>query len=98
MCLNLGIGPAASSVPKVQDLNLVQSSRLEPCPTSPEACPRIREFTKLSSSRGDVAVNAGVYLPANPGMIVVREMDTDGLFDVDQWEVADSLLRSPRRP
>lgn len=96
--MNLGIGPAASSVPKVQVLNLMRSSRLEPCLTSPEACPRSRKFIKLSSSRCNVAVNAGVYLPANPGMIVVREMDTDGLFDVDQWEVADSLLRSPRRP
>jgi len=55
-------------------------------------------FVAIWPGMGNVAMNAGVYLLAKLGMNVVGEMDTRGLFDVEQVETADGLILPLRHP
>jgi len=47
---------------------------------------------------GHVAVNAGVYLLAKMGMHLLAELEASDLFDVEQVEVKDGVVRPTRAP
>jgi proteasome assembly chaperone (PAC2) family protein len=47
---------------------------------------------------GHVALNAGVYLLAKLGMTVIAEYESLELFDVENVEVKNGILRTGRRP
>src|SRR5262249_62078015 len=47
---------------------------------------------------GHVAANAGVYLLAKMGMHLLAELEASDLFDVEQVEVKDGVVRPPRAP
>jgi len=47
---------------------------------------------------GHVAVNAGVYLLAKMGMHLLAELEASDLFDIEQVEVKNGVVRPPRAP
>jgi proteasome assembly chaperone (PAC2) family protein len=55
-------------------------------------------FVAVWPGMGNVAANAGVYLLARLGMHVLGELDTNGIFDVDEVSVSAGRIQPPRRP
>lgn len=47
---------------------------------------------------GNVAVNAGVYLLAKMGMSLLAELEASDLFDIEQVEVKNGMVRPTRAP